>query len=117
LNKNKDNIIAQLTLQFAKKIVLLSSELDKLKKYTISKQLIRSGTSIGANVWEAQNAESKNDFIHKIKIASKEAEETEFWLLVCKDLEGFPEVEIYIQELETILKILNKIITTSKQNK
>jgi four helix bundle protein len=112
MNKNKDNLIVQLTLQFARKIVVFSNELDRLKKYTISKQLIRCGTSIGANVWEAQNAESKKDFIHKIKIALKEAE---YWLLVCKDLEGFPDVNLYHEDLESILKVLNKIISSSKQ--
>jgi len=115
VNKNKDNLIVQLTLQFAKNIVVYCGELDKIKKYTISKQLIRSGTSIGANVWEAQNAESKNDFIHKLKISLKEAEETEYWLLVCKDLEEFPNSEKIIEELQSILRILNKIIASSKK--
>ena len=110
MNKNKDNLIVQLTLQFAKRIVALSGEFDQLRKYTISRQLIRCGTSIGANVWEAQNAESKSDFIHKLKIALKEAEETEYWLLVCKDLDGFPATTPLLDELENILKILTKII-------
>ena len=116
MNKNKDNLIVQLTLQFAKNIVLYSSELDKIKKYTISKQLIRCGTSIGANVWESQNAESKNDFIHKLKISLKEAEETEYWLLLCNDLDGFPKSIYLIEELQSILKVLNKIISSSKKS-
>lgn len=55
----------------------------KQKKFVIAKQLLKSGTSIGANSVEAQNAESKADFIHKIKIAAKEADETQYWLLLC----------------------------------
>ena len=57
--------------------------LEELKKYVISNQLLKSGTSVGANVREAQNCESKADFIHKFKIAAKDADETEYWLLLC----------------------------------
>ena len=57
--------------------------LEEQRKYVIARQLLRSGTSIGANVHEAQNAESKSDFIHKFKIAAKEVEETKYWLLLC----------------------------------
>lgn len=56
----------------------------------IAKQLLRSGTSIGSNIREAQNAESKNDFINKIKVAAKEADETEYWLLLCKHSDSYP---------------------------
>ena len=79
----------------------------------ISRQLIRSGTSIGANVKEAQNAESKADFIHKLKIALKEADETEYWLFLCKGL-NYYSPESLIQKLNGIIKLLNRIITTSK---
>jgi four helix bundle protein len=57
--------------------------LEAHHKYVIAKQILKAGTSIGANVREAQNAESKIDFIHKMKIAAKEADETEYWLLLC----------------------------------
>lgn len=76
--KYKDNLILKLTFEYAVKIIKFSEELDDLKKYTISKQILRAGTSIGANVKEAQNAESKADFIHKLKIAFKEADELEY---------------------------------------
>ncbi len=66
-----------------------SEILEANRKYNIARQLLRSGTGIGANVREAQNAESKLDFIHKLKIASKEAEETEYWLLLCKNSVGY----------------------------
>lgn len=76
--KYKDNLILKLTFEFALEIIKYSEKLDQQKKYIIAKQIIRSGTSIGANTKEAQNAESKKDFIHKLKIALKETDETEY---------------------------------------
>lgn len=84
------------------------------KKIVIARQLLKSGTSIGANVREAQNAESKADFIHKIKIAAKEADETEYWMLLCKLSDSYPYEEQLHQNLMELIKILSKIISTSK---
>ena len=69
----KDNLIVALTLEFAIEIVKYCDILEERRKYVIVRQLLKSGTSIGANVREAQNAESKSDFIHKFKIPAKEA--------------------------------------------
>lgn len=91
-----------------------SEILEENKKYVIGKQLLKSGTSIGANVREAQNAESKADFIHKLKIAAKEADETEYWLLICKHSSNYPFNENLLDELKELIKILAKIISTSK---
>jgi four helix bundle protein len=76
---------------------------------------LKSGTSIGANIREAQNAESKADFIHKFKIAAKEIEETAYWLDLCKFSNGYATVDELIQQLQNISRIVNKIIITSKQ--
>lgn len=95
-------------------VVKYAELLEGQKKFVISNQIIRSGTSIGANVKEAQNAESKADFIHKMKIALKEADESEYWLFLCKNIESYPDPMILINKLEGIIKILNKIISTSK---
>lgn len=84
MRNDKDNLIVSLTYDFALQIIVFSEELNSAKKYLLGRQLFKSGTSIGANVREAQNAESKADFIHKMKIAAKEAEETEYWLSLCK---------------------------------
>ena len=81
----------------------------------LSNQLLKSGTSIGANIKEAQNAESKNDFIHKLKIALKEVDETEYWLLLCKHAKDYPSPEFLIEKLISISKVLNKIVATSKK--
>ena len=82
--KYQNNPILKETFEFSLLIVKYSEELEKKRKYAIAKQIIRSGTSIRANVKEAQNAESKADFIHKMKIALKEADETEYWLFLCE---------------------------------
>jgi len=76
--------------------------------------LLRSGTSIGANVHEAQNAESKADFIHKLKIAAKEAEETDYWLLLCEQSASYPNPENLRVKLKSLLNILSNIIISSK---
>lgn len=111
----KDNLIVQLTFEFALNIISFSETLNSLKKFNLSNQLFRSGTSIGANVKEAQNAESKADFIYKMKIAIKEAEETEYWLLLCKHSDEYPNADQLHDKLTSITKIINKIIGTSKQ--
>jgi four helix bundle protein len=110
----KDNLIVNLTFEFSLNIIVFSETLNKLKKYNLSNQLFRSGTSIGANVKEAQNAESKADFIHKMKIAIKEADETEYWLMLCKHSKEYPDTSDELMKLSSIIKILNKIIGTSK---
>ena len=76
----KDNVITKLTFQFALDIIKYCEGLQDDKKFVIANQLLKSGTSIRANIREAQNAESKADFIHKFKIAAKETEETIYWL-------------------------------------
>lgn len=80
MRSDEDNLIVKLTLEFALEIVEYLELLEEQRKYVIARQLLKSGTSIGANVREAQNAESKADFIHKLKIAAKEADETEYYI-------------------------------------
>ncbi len=76
----KRNEILELSFEFALQIISYCEVLEENRKYVIARQLLKSGTSIGANIREAQNAESNQDFIHKLKIATKEADETEYWL-------------------------------------
>jgi len=97
--KYKDNIVLKLSFEFAKDIVAFSEVLQELKKFTFANQIIRSGTSIGANIKEAQNAESKADFIHKMKIAMKEADELEYWLFLCNACEGYPNADLLLEKL------------------
>ena len=112
---NKENLIVNLTFSFALKVIKYAEELEKLKKYVIARQLLKAGTSIGANVREAQNADSKEDFIHKMKIAAKEADETEYWLLLCSRSDNHPNCEDLISDCFSIIRILSKIISSSKQ--
>lgn len=112
--KYKNNLILVKSFEFAKKIVIYTEELGSKRKFVVANQLLKSGTSIGANIKEAQNAESKADFIHKFKIAMKEADETEFWLFLCNELENYPNPEELLKDLFEILKMTNKIISASK---
>ena len=89
--------------------------LNNEKKYIISKQLLRSATSIGANSMEAQNSESKVDFIHKMKIAAKEADETQYWLTLCEYAEGYPNCDHLSIKLQEVQRILNAILGTAKR--
>jgi four helix bundle protein len=84
------------------------------EKYVNARQLLKSGTSIGANIREAQNAESNNNFIHKLKIAAKEAEETKYWLLLCEKSINYPPHTLH-SSLISIKKLLNTIISTIKK--
>jgi len=103
---------------FAIRIVRLYKYLCAEKKeYVLSKQLLRSGTAIGALVREAEQAESKTDFIHKLAIALKEANETEYWLLLMRET-AFLETaafESIHQDAVELLKLLTSIIKTSKK--
>ncbi len=111
---NRNNVIVDKSFSFAIKIVAACELLDECRKYVISKQLLKSGTSIGASVREAQGAESKADFIHKLKIAFKEAEETEYWLLICKYSPNYPIDERLLLDNQELMRILSKIIISSK---
>lgn len=113
----KKNVIKEKSFEFAKEIVYLYKVLAEKREYVLSKQLLRSGTSIGANIREAEHAQSKADFIHKLSISLKEANETEYWLDLLFEtryltIEEFQNVKNKNTE---ILKILTSIINTSKK--
>ena len=95
----------------------MSESLRKLKKFEMASQIFRSGTSIGANIREAQNAESKADFIHKFKISAKEADELEYWLMLCEQSKHYPNPDKnLLTDLKSIIKVISKIISSSKKN-
>ena len=111
----ENNLIVNLTFNFALDIINYVELLQVEKRFVMANQLMKSGTSIGANVKEAQNAESKQDFIHKMKIAAKEADETQYWLALCTHSGHYnPPASLSLQA-ESILKVLNKKIGTSKR--
>ena len=114
----RENVIKTKSFVFALRIVKLYKYLVAEKKeFVLSKQLLRSGTSIGAMVRESEHAESKADFIHKLSISLKEANESEYWLelLYQSDYIQKIEFESISIELKEILRLLISIIKTSKQ--
>ncbi|MCF3109801.1 four helix bundle protein [Niabella sp. CC-SYL272] len=92
----------------------VSEELEETKKYVVAKQLLCCGTSVGANIFEAQHAKSKSGFVHKMKIAVKEANETLYWLLICDRSERYPVSSSLKEMAEELIRIISKIIISSK---
>ena len=113
----KENIIATKTYNFAISIVNLSKTLVSKNEFILSRQILKSGTSIGANVEEAIGGISKRDFRAKMSISYKEARETHYWLRILRDTNYITtdEFDSLENELSSILKILFKIIQSSKE--
>lgn len=113
----KDNLIQQKSFEFALAIIAFYKKLVDANEYVISKQLLRSATSIGANIEEAIAGQTKKDFLHKMAIASKEARETRYWLnLLDKSQIVKIDCKKYLQEIEAIINILTKIVKTSSNS-
>lgn len=113
----KDNLIQQKSFDFAFAIIDLYKKLTVANEFVISKQLLRSATSIGANVEEAIAGQSKKDFVHKMAIASKEARETRYWLnLLNKSQIVKMDYKNYLAEIESIINVLTKIVKTSSNS-
>ena len=112
----KKNVIKEKSFSFAIEIVLLYKALAERKEFVLSRQMLRSGTSIGANIREAEHAQSKADFISKLSIALKEANETEYWLdlLHVTNYISQAEFESIKPKIIELLKLLISIINTSK---
>ena len=113
----KENLIKDKTFEFGKRIVRLSIYLEENKnEYVLSKQVKKSGTAPGALVRESEHAESRKDFIHKMSIALKEANETEYWLLMIKEGQYISDkdFESIHSDCVEIIKILTAIVKSSK---
>ena len=112
-----ENVIQSKSYEFALKIIRFYQRMKNDKEYILSKQLLRSGTSIGANVEEAIAAQTKKEFIAKMSIASKEARETSYWLRLIRDSELVHEheVEDLLNESIELIKILTSIVKTSQE--
>jgi len=113
----KENIIKNKSFDFALRIVKLYQYLiDSKKEFVLSKQILRSGTSIGALIRESEHAESTADFIHKLSISLKEANETEYWLQLLEKSDYITNIEFESinKDLTEILKLLTSIIKTTK---
>lgn len=95
-------------------IIAYAERLEEKRKYVIGNQLLKCGTSIGANVMEAQSAESKSDFVHKLKVADKEAHETWYWMYLCQQVKEYNFNPDLMKKLDEIMRLLNAIILSSK---
>ena len=114
----KENVIQEKSFAFALEVIILYTEIRKQREFVISKQLLRCGTSIGANVEEAIAGQTRKDFFSKMSIASKEARETRYWLRLLKasklvDL----NYDEQLQKVEEIVKLLTSIVKTGYTNK
>ena len=114
-----DNILVNKSFLFAVRIVKLYKYLcDNKNEYVLSKQLLRSGTSIGANIHEAQDGQSRNDFISKLSISLKEARESKYWIELLKETDylSYSEANSILNDLIEIIKLLVSIIKSTKEN-
>lgn len=113
----ENNVVLEKSYQFAINIVRLYQSLtDEKKEFILSKQLLRSGTSIGANLEEAIGGQSDKDFISKLSIAYKEARESHYWIRLLRDTGylGIEESVTYLSDCDELLKIIGSIIKTMK---
>jgi len=116
----KENVLLDKSFRFAVRIVKLYKYLcDTQEEFVLSKQLLRCGTSIGANISESQDAQSKNDFISKLSISLKEARETKYWIELLKETDYLSDNEAnnIKQDLVEIIKLLVSIIKSTKNKK
>ena len=111
-----NNQIQDMSFDFALQIIELYKRLVEKKEFVLSKQLLRSGTSIGANVEEALAGQSRKDFISKMSIASKESRETRYWLrLLDKTQIVKMDYTVYLKDITSIINILTAIVKTSQE--
>lgn len=113
----KESIIVEKSFDFALSIIELYKQLTEAHEYVLSKQLLRSGTSIGANVQESQAGISKKDFINKMSIASKEARETRYWLMLL-DKSQYVKLDYsqHLTDVTELIRMLTAIVTTAQKN-
>jgi len=114
---DKENVVLNKSFNFALEIIELYKILKNKNEFIISKQLLRSGTSIGANVEEANAAQSKKDFATKMSIASKEARETRYWLrLLSRSKLVDYDFEKYLNKIDELIRIITAIVKTAQTN-
>lgn len=117
MKETGDNPVVRLSFELALLVIAFVEELEKNRRFVLAQQLLRSATSVGANIREAQHAESRADFIHKCKIAAKEAEETAYWLELCQHSPNYPNPSAAVLDmLLQVKRLLARIIISSKSN-
>ncbi|WP_008312248.1 four helix bundle protein [Leptolyngbya sp. PCC 6406] len=110
-----ESVIQKKSFEFALRIICLYKKLQSQKEFVLSKQLLRSGTSIGANVEEATAAQSRRDFLSKMSVASKEARETKYWLRLLQESDlASIDFQSEISQVDELIRILTAIVKTTK---
>jgi len=111
------NPLLKMSVEFALSVIDYCDVLYEQKKFVIANQLLKAGTSIGANAVEAQSPESRADFIHKMKIADKESDESLYWLILCDRAKNYPRHTGMFDKLGSLKNIIGKIISAANRNK
>ena len=111
-----DNLVANKSFSFALSTIKIYKYLSNKNEYILSKQLLRSGTSVGANIREAIDGQSKRDFLSKMNISLKEAKETEYWIELLIESEYLSRTEhlYYLNDCKELCRILNSIVKSTK---
>ncbi|WP_345081511.1 four helix bundle protein [Nemorincola caseinilytica] len=110
------NPLVKHAVEFSLMVIKYVELLEANRKFVIANQVLKSATAIGANIMEAQSAESKADFIHKLKIADKEAYETMYWFYLCEQSEQYCFDRSLSVKLDEVMRLLNAIILSAKRN-
>jgi four helix bundle protein len=112
----KSSLVREKSYAFALEVIRLSRELVAAREYVLSRQMLRAGTSIGANVEEALAAQSRRDFIAKMSIASKEARECHYWLRLLRDSDSAPPERLspLLRECDELMRMLTSIVKTTQ---
>ncbi|MCD6197632.1 MAG: four helix bundle protein [Deltaproteobacteria bacterium] len=118
MDSEKPNLIKDKSYQFALRIIFLYRQMQGQNEYVLSKQLLRAGTSIGANVEEASAAQSRKDFAAKMAISSKEARETHYWLRLIRDSQLCMNIDVgpLIEDCEELIRMLTAIVKTTQKS-
>lgn len=116
MKNNKRNELLELSQTFAFSMVKICSEIRKNGEAVIADQLFRCSSSVGANVAEAQHSESRKDFIHKLKLAAKEASEAHYWMKMASSIDLPPNLDVQNSLILSIQKLLSAALSTCKMN-
>ena len=114
----KENVIKDKSFAFALAVISICRRLQENREYVLSRQLLKAGTSVGANVEEAQAAQSRADFLSKMSIAAKEARESLYWLRLLRDCGEFPSIPVLplIESSDELLRVLTSIVKTTGES-
>lgn len=114
----RGNAIREKSYSFALDILLLNRQIKRSEEHVLCRQLLKSGTSIGANVEEALAGQSRADFLSKMSIASKEARETGYWLRLLRDSKALDSdtAQVFLDKIDEIIRMLTAIVKTTKSN-